>query len=90
MTDHIRYGRLFAISVGSVGRLSCRCCRLLQDGHISQVRDYFTLVVLNILRTTLLPLFYPINMQHSSCKHVFSIRVETSVNPDQMASSEAT
>ena len=29
--------------------------------------------------------FYPVNLQHSSCKHVFSIRVENSVDPDQMA-----
>ena len=33
--------------------------------------------------------FYPFNLQHSSCKHVFSIRMEGSVDPDQMASSEA-
>ena len=26
---------------------------------------------------------------YSSCKHVFSIRVENSVDPDQVASSEA-
>ena len=35
--------------------------------------------------TTLLPNFYPVKMQHSSCKHVFSIRVENSLDPDQMA-----
>ena len=39
--------------------------------------------------TTLLPNIYLVNLQHSSCKHVFSIRVENSVDPDQMASSEA-
>ena len=33
--------------------------------------------------------FYPVNMQHSSCKHVFSIKVENSVDPDQMASFKA-
>ena len=33
-------------------------------------------------------LLYPVNLLHSSCKHVFSIRVENSVDPDQMASSE--
>ena len=42
-----------------------------------------------ILRTTLLPNFYPDNLQHSSCKHVLSIGVENSVDPDQMALSEA-
>ena len=31
-------------------------------------------------------LFYPVNMQHSSFKHAFSIGVENSVDPDQMAS----
>ena len=28
--------------------------------------------------------------EHSTCKHVFTIRVENSVDPNQMASSEAT
>ena len=37
---------------------------------------------------TLLPNFYPVNLQHSTCKHVFSIRLENSVD-DQMALSEA-
>ena len=40
------------------------------------------------LCTTLLPNFYPVNLQHSSCKHVFSIWVENSVDPCQMASWE--
>ena len=35
------------------------------------------------------PLFYLLNWQHSSYMHVFSIRVENSVDPDQVASSEA-
>ena len=26
--------------------------------------------------------FYPVNLQHTSCKHVFLIRVENSVDPD--------
>ena len=30
-----------------------------------------------------------VNLQDSSCTHIFSIRVENSVDPDQMASSEA-
>ena len=29
-----------------------------------------------------------INLQHRDCKHIFSIRVENSVDPDQIASSE--
>ena len=37
--------------------------------------------------TTLFPIFYPVNLQHSSCKHIFLIRVEQSVDPDQTASS---
>ena len=31
------------------------------------------------------PNFYPVNLQHSSYKHVFSIRVENGVDPKQMA-----
>ena len=33
--------------------------------------------------------FYPINLQHLSSKHVFSIRMKNSMDPDQMASAEA-
>ena len=29
------------------------------------------------------------NLKHSSCEHVISIRLEKSVDPDQMATSEA-
>ena len=28
---------------------------------------------------------YPVNLQHSVCKHAFPTRVEKSVDPDQMA-----
>ena len=31
---------------------------------------------------------YRVNLQYSSCKHVFSIRVENSMDPDKMASDE--
>ena len=48
-----------------------------------------TLVMLNIFMYYTPPQFYPVNLQNSSCKHVFSIRVENRVDPDQMASSEA-
>ena len=41
------------------------------------------------LTSKLLLKFLSVNLQHSTCKHVFSIRVESSVDPDQMASSEA-
>ena len=34
------------------------------------------------------PVNYPVYLQYSSCKHAFSIRMEKSVDPDQMASSE--
>ena len=44
-----------------------------------------TLVMLNIFCTSFLPKFYPVNLQHSTC--VF--RVKSSVDPDQMASLEA-
>ena len=33
-------------------------------------------------------MFYPVDWQRTSCKHVFSIRVENSVDPDQIASFE--
>ena len=36
---------------------------------------------------TLLPNFY-VYLQHYSCKHVFSIRVENSIAPGQMVSPE--
>ena len=49
-------------------------------GHI------FTLVMLNIFMATLIPNLYPVNLQHSSCKHVFSIRVENTGDPDKMVS----
>ena len=39
--------------------------------------------------TTLLYNFHPVNLQHSSSQKVFSIRVENSVDPDQLVSSEA-
>ena len=41
------------------------------------------------LCTTLLPNFCPVNLQHCSYKYVFSISVENSVDPDQLASEEA-
>ena len=47
-----------------------------------------TLALLNTLCATLLLCFYPVNLQFFSWKHVFSIGVENSVDPDQMASSE--
>ena len=42
-----------------------------------------------VLCTTFLPHFYPVYLQHSSSKHLFSISDETSLNPDRLASSEA-
>ena len=39
--------------------------------------------------TTLFPNFYHVTMQYTSCKHAFTIRVKNSVDPDQMALSEA-
>ena len=41
------------------------------------------------LCTTLLPNFYGVNLQQSNCEHVFSIRAESNVDHDQMASLEA-
>ena len=42
-----------------------------------------------VVCTTTLPNFDPVNLHHSSCKHVFSIRVQNRVDPGQMASLEA-
>ena len=44
--------------------------------------------MLNILCIAYAPSVYPINMQYSYCKHVFSIILENIVDPDQMTSSE--
>ena len=41
-----------------------------------------------ILCTTLLPNLYATKLQHTSFKHVFSIREENSVDPDQLASAD--
>ena len=41
------------------------------------------------LFTSLLPIFLAFNLQQSNCKHVFTSRVENSVEPEQMASLEA-
>ena len=35
------------------------------------------------------PCFYPVNLQHASFKHIFSIRVESSVDSDHLALLEA-
>ena len=40
----------------------------------------------NIFMYYILPQSLSFNLQHSSCKLVFSISVENSVDPDQMAS----
>ena len=56
--------------------------------HYSLGKPNVFFVMLNILYTILLPNFYPVNMQHSSCEHVFSVKVENCEDPDQMASLE--
>ena len=56
--------------------------------QIYTIYFFLTLTMLNILCTTLLPKFYPVNLQHSSYLHVYTIRVDNSVDPDQMALSE--
>ena len=40
----------------------------------------------SLYRNALLPNFKHVYLQHSSCEHVFTIKVENSVDPDQMAS----
>ena len=57
---------------------------------LTKVKLLLTLAILNIFMYYTPPqFFYPVNLQHSSCKLVFSIRVDNSVDPDQLASSEA-
>ena len=46
---------------------------------------FMALVMLILSYTTPLPNFYLVNLQHSSCKHGFSIGIENIVNPDQIA-----
>ena len=58
------------------------------EGFISIQKVNLTLGMLNIFMYYTPPQFYPVNLQHSRCKHMFSIREENSVDPDQMASSE--
>ena len=45
----------------------------------SYLEAYYKVLTLScsiFLGFTLLPIFYPVNLQHSSCKHEFSVRVE--------------
>ena len=46
------------------------------------------LVILNNFMYNTTPHYYPVNLQYSRCKHVFSISVENSKDPDQMATSK--
>ena len=55
----------------------------------NSVRILLTFVMLTNLYTTLFPNFYPVNLENSICKHVFSTIVENSVDPDMVALSEA-
>ena len=51
-----------------------------------QVLHCLILIMLNnFMYTSFLPNFYSVNLQHSIYQHVFSIKVENSVDPDQMA-----
>ena len=51
--------------------------------HVNKKSDY------DIYDTTLLAKFYPVNMQQSNFKYVFTSTVENSLDLYQMASSEA-
>ena len=44
--------------------------------------------MLNVLMYNIPFIFFLINLYHSSFKHVFSIRVENSADPEQMPASE--
>ena len=57
-----------------------------QNIALQQVLHCLILIMLyNFMYTSFLPNFYPVNLQHSIYQHVFSIKVENSVDPDQMA-----
>ena len=66
-----------------------RCTILVHKYVLSfSYSKQLTLVMLN---SFIYPQFCPVKLQHYSCisKHVFSIRVENTADPDQMATSEA-
>ena len=46
------------------------------------------LVMLGIISNILFANMYSVNLQHASCKQVFSIKIENSVDPYQMTSSD--
>ena len=46
---------------------------------VEQVRGCIFIILFIIYNTP--PQFYLVNLQHFSCKHAFSIRVENNVNP---------
>ena len=54
--------------------------------HMSLV--ILTIVLLNIFMYHTPVQFYIVNLQHSNCKPVFSIKAIISVDPDKMATSE--
>ena len=63
---------------------------ILKTGHwlftaheALNLMSHLTLVMLNISMYNIPPRFYPVNLQHSSYKHVPSLRVENSLDPDQ-------
>ena len=63
-------------------------CLYIQDKNKTGL-GHETLVMLNIFMYYTPPKFLSINLQHSSHKHVFSIRTEISEDPNKMALSEA-
>ena len=54
------------------------------DHHFTFDDKYSCFLPSIFLCSTRIPNFYPVSLQHSSCKNVFSIRLESSVDPDQM------
>ena len=61
-----------------------------QNKILAKISEFtITIVMLNNFMYYTPPKFLSFNLHHSSCKHVFSIRVQNTVDPDQMASLEA-
>ena len=61
---------------------------LQSDTLPNELCDPANIVLTSYFYVQLLSNFYHFSLQHSSCQHVFSVKVENSVDPDQMASSE--
>ena len=82
-------GKLIKKIPGLRLRQASRCQQAFSKPCMVNLISKDTHLVFTKYSTTLFPNFYPVNLQHFSHKHALSIRVEISVDPDQMASLEA-